>query len=429
MEQVYDIYLTGDFTEGTKPETAIAAFARAAGLSSIKAKSLFDNAPSLIKKGVAEATAKAYQAKLQSIGIITRLEAVEATSAAAAPVPSPATAEAHADVQASNPNSRRLVPFVFSGEGYEFFKIWIVNILLVMVTLGIYAPWAKVRTTQYFYGNTNLDGATFAFTADPVKMLIGRLIALALLIAYMVVNALSPIAGIVIGIGLFFLLPWVANRSMAFYARNTTYRNIRFAFEGDYWNAFKTFILWPLAGMLSLMLLMPLAIKKQQEYVINRHRYGNKSFTFDAKTGAFYKLFLIALGIFVVGIIAGSVLGFVLKPLSVVGVMIAYVLSILYFMVGLNNIIFNNSSIAEHNFKANYELKSFSLLMVGNFLLTVITFGLYIPWALVKLANYAANHTQLDVQGDLDKFAAVSQPDPSAFGEEFGDVFDMEVGF
>ena len=32
---------------------------------------------------------------------------------------------------------------VFTGSGSEYFRIWIVNLLLMFVTLGIYFPWAK----------------------------------------------------------------------------------------------------------------------------------------------------------------------------------------------------------------------------------------------------------------------------------------------
>ncbi|MFT6387486.1 MAG: hypothetical protein ACJAUP_000857 [Cellvibrionaceae bacterium] len=43
----------------------------------------------------------------------------------------------------------------FEGKGFEYFKIWMVNILLTIVTLGLYYPWAKVRHLRYFYGVRN----------------------------------------------------------------------------------------------------------------------------------------------------------------------------------------------------------------------------------------------------------------------------------
>jgi hypothetical protein len=45
-------------------------------------------------------------------------------------------------------------PFEFRGEAREYFRIWIVNLALGIVTLGVYSAWAKVRSERYFYGNT-----------------------------------------------------------------------------------------------------------------------------------------------------------------------------------------------------------------------------------------------------------------------------------
>jgi hypothetical protein len=48
--------------------------------------------------------------------------------------------------------------FVFTGTTDEYFRIWIVNMCLSLVTLGIYSAWAKVRLTQYIRAHTTLDG-------------------------------------------------------------------------------------------------------------------------------------------------------------------------------------------------------------------------------------------------------------------------------
>lgn len=82
--------------------------------------------------------------------------------------------------------SHRKIGFEFRGDGIEYFKIWIVNILLTIVTLGIYSAWATVRNNRYFYSNLYLDNDNFRYLADPLTILKGRLIALAAFIAYYV---------------------------------------------------------------------------------------------------------------------------------------------------------------------------------------------------------------------------------------------------
>lgn len=70
--------------------------------------------------------------------------------------------------------------FKFHGKAEEYFGIWIVNILLTLITLGLYAPWAKVRRLRYFYQNTEFLTRRFDFTGLPEKIFIGRLIAIAI---------------------------------------------------------------------------------------------------------------------------------------------------------------------------------------------------------------------------------------------------------
>lgn len=81
--------------------------------------------------------------------------------------------------------------FTFSGKAGKFFEIVFVNYLLKIATLGLYAPWAKVRVLQYLYGHSDLGGAAFQFTADPWRMLLSRVIALVFLIIYTLAYFLS----------------------------------------------------------------------------------------------------------------------------------------------------------------------------------------------------------------------------------------------
>jgi uncharacterized membrane protein YjgN (DUF898 family) len=64
----------------------------------------------------------------------------------------------------------------FTGSGKEYFGVWIVNILLTIVTFGVYSAWAKVRRNRYFYGNTKLLDRGFDYHAKPLQILKGRAI-------------------------------------------------------------------------------------------------------------------------------------------------------------------------------------------------------------------------------------------------------------
>src|SRR5258705_13530536 len=91
----------------------------------------------------------------------------------------------------------------FSGQAGEYFRIWIVNVCLSVVTLGIYSAWAKVRRKKYFYGNTLLNGASFEYLADPKAILKGRLIVFGVFVLYQGLNHLAAVERISKGFPLF----------------------------------------------------------------------------------------------------------------------------------------------------------------------------------------------------------------------------------
>lgn len=146
--------------------------------------------------------------------------------------------------------------FKFFGKAGEFFGIWFVNNMLMMITLGFYSPWAKIRTLQYFYGNTELAGSSFQFTANPWALLRTRVIAVLLLILYLVSDFLNTtMAAIVFAsfiIGYFVFAPILLVFMLSFRTRYSVWRGVSFRFVKDYAGAYRVY----LAPMSVLFLLM-----------------------------------------------------------------------------------------------------------------------------------------------------------------------------
>jgi uncharacterized membrane protein YjgN (DUF898 family) len=130
----------------------------------------------------------------------------------------------------------------FTGSGAEYFGIWIVNLLLTIVTLGIYSAWAKVRRLQYFYRHTEVAGSTFDFHGSPGRIFIGRVLALTMLIAYNYsVRLRSPLTVVVL-VGIAVVMPWLLRNSFRFRLYNTSWRGTRFHFRGIVARAFASSI-------------------------------------------------------------------------------------------------------------------------------------------------------------------------------------------
>ncbi len=130
----------------------------------------------------------------------------------------------------------------FTGSGSEYFRIWIVNLLLMLVTLGIYYPWAKVRRLRYFYGNTVVDGAPLDFHGEPRKMLRGYALTGVLFMLYSAAGNFSPMAGLVALLLVAALWPALFKSSMQFRLANTSWRGLRFVFKGTLAGAYRALL-------------------------------------------------------------------------------------------------------------------------------------------------------------------------------------------
>lgn len=72
----------------------------------------------------------------------------------------------------------------FHGTAHAYFRIWIENLCLTLLTLGVFSAWAKVRKKRFVYAHTTLDGTPFEYLGKPIPILKGRILAVAVFAAY-----------------------------------------------------------------------------------------------------------------------------------------------------------------------------------------------------------------------------------------------------
>ncbi len=419
----YDVVFYGEIVDGFDLEQVKANFVRLFATTEERVERLFRGRRVTLKPDLDESTAQHYLRELKRAGAHAKLEVTGAIAALAN------TAAQGGDAAAVTDDSGlRHYPFQFSGNGGEYFRIWIVNLLLSILTLGIYSAWAKVRNKRYFYGNTSLDGASFDYLANPVTILKGRLIAVGFFVLYSAAGNLVPLLGALLGLLMMVLLPWIIVRSLAFNAYNSAHRNIRFGFDAPVWEAFKAFVGWPILAVLTLGILAPMAFCKQQRFVVENHSYGQQQFSFHASTRDYVMLFLAVIGIGVAIAALSAVLGALSPALMMLWWGAGYLAIFAYFSVHSTNLLYNNSALGEHVFRAQLQLPSYARLYLVNTVATALTLGLFIPWAKVRTARYLAEHVSLLSTADLGAVAAAEQADVGVLGEEVGDVFGYEFG-
>jgi len=345
----------------------------------------------------------------------------------------------------------------FKGNAREYFRIWIVNLCLTLLTAGIFSAWAKVRKKRYFYSNLTLDGTPFQYLAKPLPILKGRVIAAMLFILYYSSRHLfTAMLPYVLGASLV-VAPWVIVRSAAFNARYSAYRNMTFHFRGNYLKALRVVTAWGIIPAIAIGtmfnwwgkywaaaifyilfgILFPSWMKRFKQFIVSNTSFGGQIGQFSATAGQFFKVYVMAgLIVVAVGVVAAVCVGiayFTKRDLSYLPYIIivisytGYVLAFAHVKANITNTVWNHTSLGPLRFQSWLRSRDLAKLYLTNALGIIASAGLLIPWAVIRTLRYRADHTRVMVEDALSIFRGSEATSVQAVGSEIGEFFDMDL--
>jgi uncharacterized membrane protein YjgN (DUF898 family) len=366
---------------------------------------------------------------------------------------------------APEPPGLPALALAFSGSGAEYFRIWIVNLLLTVATLGIYSAWAKTRRLQYFYRNTQLAGASFDFRGDPKAILRGRILALLVLGAYHYAFGFSLPAGIVTVALLLAGLPFMMRSALRFRLANTWYRGLPFGFAGGIWQAYVVYFLpaaiFTLPGALAalsvdpkkigavflLYLCWPLMHGAMKGYQHKHLMYGDQQAAFPLATANLAKPYVkpILAGIVMVVILVACFAyagkagkgdatdsEWIYAP-AVGALLLAYLgllLSGPYVMVRMNNLAWSATSFPGMRIECGMKARGYLWLQTVNVLLTLLTLGLFRPFAAVRVWRYRVAHLRVHAPEGVEAATLrAACPSGAAAGDGAADFFGVDLSW
>lgn len=360
--------------------------------------------------------------------------------------------------------------FTFTGSGWEYFRIWIVNLLLSVATLGIYSAWAKVRRLQYFDRNTQLAGAVFDFRGDPRAILRGRLLAVFLLAAYHYAFGFSVEVGLAIIAGLLLALPFFLRSALRFRLRNTEYRGLHFDFGGDVGGAYRAY-LPPLLTLLLpgalvaldpsgksagvgflLYLGWPLMHGAMKSYQHRNLHFGAVHSAYAVPARRFVKPYVVAVLAALAGmVVAGSAMAFstylftpghgvagrsdltVTLGMAAAALLAGYTLYLLagpYLQVRIANLAWSNTTFPGVALRSTMSAPAFVRLQTINALLTIATLGLYRPFAVVRVYRYRLANLSLTTKASFEQIAAgAARQRGGAAGDGMADFLGVDLSW
>ena len=171
---------------------------------------------------------------------------------------------------------------IFDGKPGTFLSLLVNGALLLIPTFGFYRFWLTTRLRRHLWANTRIGADVFEYTGTGRELLIGFLIAMAVLVPIYVAYAIlgfmaeemQAFASIPLLLVLFLLGQFGAYRARRYRATRTVFRGLRFWMTGSGWGYAFRAVGWGLLSLVTLGLAFPWAAASLERYKMQRTRYG-----------------------------------------------------------------------------------------------------------------------------------------------------------
>jgi uncharacterized membrane protein YjgN (DUF898 family) len=179
----------------------------------------------------------------------------------------------------------------FTGSMPAFRGLVIRGAFLQLVTLGIYRFWLTTDMRRFFWANTEVGGESAEYTGTAMELLIGFLIAIAILVPFFVLIAVAALsfgpAGQLSGVIAYPVLAVFAQyayfRARRYRLTRTVFRGVRLHQTGSAWRYALRSVLWGLLVALTVGLAYPFAQASLERYKLSCTFYGDLQGSFAGR--------------------------------------------------------------------------------------------------------------------------------------------------
>jgi uncharacterized membrane protein YjgN (DUF898 family) len=305
--------------------------------------------------------------------------------------------------------------FSYQGEGGAFFLLLLKNILLTVITLGMYAAWAKTERRKYIWSNVEIHGQRLKYTGTGKEVFIAYLKLAAFYVAFIggpfvVGKTVSKEASMLVQasfvLGLVALIPFAIYWVRAYLLSRTQWRGIRFGLvEGGAGQYAKTFLGGYLLTLLTLGIYGPFWINNLRRIITKSTRLGSEPFEYD---GVGKDVFWIAFKGVLLSIVTLGIYSFWMQA----------ELQRYY----LEHTAFSGAR-GRSEMTGGFVLKIMALNLLG----TTLTLGIAFPW--ITTYTFRAVLQRITFEGHVD-FDAITQSAAvaGAGGEALANALDVGFG-
>lgn len=339
----------------------------------------------------------------------------------------------------------------YTGRTGALFGLFFRNLLLTLITLGIYRFWAKTRVRRFLWSNTRIDGEAFEYTGTGKELFLGFLKALLILLPLFIglqvlelvldddnhiASGFVAFVRTVLIVTLIYAGSYAARR---YRMSRTTWRGIRFQQVGSIWRYAGIAMVGLVLAILTVGLYIPFLQVKLLRYETENLRFGSAGFRFEARGRDLFKRFFIfwIAGIALIPCLAvmawafdGSIGGEFQMRVALMLVPLATLAGILvlgiwyqgrYYRFRAENTRFDGLAFGMPHVTGGKVFR----LLAGNWLITTLSLGLLTPLATQRVMRFWCRH--LEITGGVDLAAIGQAARGPGTGEGLAGFFDIDL--
>jgi uncharacterized membrane protein YjgN (DUF898 family) len=191
----------------------------------------------------------------------------------------------------------RDAPIAFNGANADFRRLVTRGALLELVTFGFYRFWLTTDIRRHLWSNTEIDGDSLEYTGRGKELLLGFLIALAILLPVFFVYfsiglaaerfkafASAPLYAFIYLFGQFAIY-----RARRYRLTRTVWRGVRFWMTGSGWSYAWRAALWMALVLLTLGFAYPWQMAALERFKMRHTLYGTMPGRFEATGGQLFR--------------------------------------------------------------------------------------------------------------------------------------------
>jgi uncharacterized membrane protein YjgN (DUF898 family) len=343
--------------------------------------------------------------------------------------------------------------FEFTGRWTEYLPIALTNLLLTIVTLGIYRFWAKARERRYLWSRTRFIDDSLEWTGTGKEMFIGFVIVMVVLLpAFFAIQfalqalalrgqvLLAGLLIIALYVGLFYLIGVAQFRALRYRLSRSWWHGIRGGSDDGGWEFGLKYIGKTLLGLIPFGLLVPWSMVSLWNDRWNRMSFGQNPFDASATTDGLFGRWLLVYLVPFAGVIVMSIgmvgimssVGSGRDPTAAMGTvflfLIGFYLAIILVTLSYYALFYRQvaaaTSVAGIEFAFTAHTMDWLKLILGTIGLIIVTLGFGLMFVGYRNWSFIVRHMEATGEVNLDLLKQ-SQTRAPGDAEGLADAFDI----